>query len=231
MLKSIDFFSKKKILFFTGPSCPAAYILRKIPNAVVRPPARRGDILKAVREKFDVICVIDGTMIQNPTVGAHEIFFALDSGVHLYGSSSLGALRAVEFREIGFQGIGTIYQWYLKKVTFRDDELIVPMDQDNYTSLADPMINLRYILLQAVKNKIIKPTLAEYYLHIYGEISYEERTFYHYFKKLKSIKNSRIQKELPHLISFIKRHSKNCNIKLIDAKMLIDQIERTYFCG
>lgn len=227
-LKKDQFFKPKKILFFTGPSCPAELIYQKIPNADVRPPAKRGDLLKAVKEKFHVVGLIDGTMIEVPTIGSHEIFYALDHGVHLYGSSSLGALRAVEFRNHGFQGIGVIYQWYLQQVTYRDDELLVQMNDDTSESLTEPLVNLRFVLLCALQKKIIPLRFAKMVLAEYSKLYYLDRHIDIYFTRKMTTADDETKKNLKSLIQFRKKLKEKANLKQLDALQMVEQIKNTY---
>ncbi|MEQ1901698.1 MAG: TfuA-like protein [Devosia sp.] len=79
----------------------------------VRPPAKRGDLLKAVREGAEAVGLIDGEFGQNAVVQHKEILFALDRGVAVFGSSSMGALRAAECASFGMIPIGVIASAYL----------------------------------------------------------------------------------------------------------------------
>lgn len=101
-----------KICVFLGPSLPRAEAEALLP-AIYLPPARRGDVLDAVRAHDpDGVVVIDGYFEQVPSVWHKELLWALDQGVALFGASSMGALRAAEMAQFGMVGIGRIFEAY-----------------------------------------------------------------------------------------------------------------------
>ena len=75
----------------------------------MRPPARCGDILKAVKRGAELIGLIDGFFGDCRSVWHKEILFALSHGVQIFGAASMGALRAAECDRYGMIGIGKIY--------------------------------------------------------------------------------------------------------------------------
>ena len=76
-------------------------------------PARKGDILQAVRgDHCSQIVLIDGRFHQTPSVWHKEIIYALVNGVRVIGASSMGALRAAECWRYGMIGIGKIFERY-----------------------------------------------------------------------------------------------------------------------
>ncbi|RUX88390.1 hypothetical protein EN930_18015 [Mesorhizobium sp. M7A.F.Ca.CA.004.11.2.1] len=72
----------------------------------IAPPARCGDVMRAVLEGRKVIGLIDGLFESGPAVWHKEILFALDAGCRLLGAASMGALRAAECWQFGMIGIG-----------------------------------------------------------------------------------------------------------------------------
>src|SRR6185503_6037302 len=121
-----------KAVIFLGPSLPLDEA-REILDAVYLPPAQQCDLLTAtVNEKPDVIGLIDGMFLQSLSVWHKEILFALDQGILIYGSSSMGALRAAETSSFGMVGIGEIYRMYASGELIDDDEVALahaPADQ------------------------------------------------------------------------------------------------------
>ena len=100
-----------KPVVFAGPSIhglPADFIR----GLDVRPPAARGDILRAAGEGRTVIGLIDGYFNSTPSVWHKEILFALQAGCSLFGAASMGALRAAECSAFGMVGIGAIFEDY-----------------------------------------------------------------------------------------------------------------------
>ena len=97
---------------FLGPSLPRSEADRILASDL-RPPVKRGD-LPALDDEVDVIGIIDGVFMGEAAVGHREIIDKLKSGVKVYGSSSMGALRAAELQDFGMIGVGTIFDQYSK---------------------------------------------------------------------------------------------------------------------
>ena len=80
-----------KIIIYTGLSISfdeAKEILDSYENVEViyKRPIKRGDILEAIKEKPDIIGIIDGVFHQSPSVAHKEILKAIDCGI-IVGSS------------------------------------------------------------------------------------------------------------------------------------------------
>ena len=56
--------------------------------------------------------IIDGYFQQVPSVWHKEILWAMAQGVHVFGSASMGALRAAELAPFGMRGVGLIFEAY-----------------------------------------------------------------------------------------------------------------------
>src|SRR5438477_3089616 len=93
------------IVAFLGPSLPAA----EARGFTVLPPARQGDVWRALRLRPRAIALIDGVFESQPSVWHHEILDALDSGVQVFGGASMCALRAAELYSFGMVGVGRIF--------------------------------------------------------------------------------------------------------------------------
>ena len=99
---------------------------RAILDADYRPPAKQGDICRAVQERGpDAVALIDGYFEQVPAVWHKEILWAMKLGVQVYGASSMGALRAAELQQFGMIGVGKIFEAYVsgRFSPFRGDAL------------------------------------------------------------------------------------------------------------
>ena len=95
-----------ELIVFLGPSLPSSET-RRIARCTVLPPARQGDIWRALIEhRPRAIALIDGVFESQPSVWHGEILDALDSGVRVFGASSMGALRAAELQAFGMVGVG-----------------------------------------------------------------------------------------------------------------------------
>src|SRR5207244_10384995 len=83
------------VYVFTGPTISAAEARQEL-DAVYLPPAAEGDVFRLVLRRPEVIGSIDGYLHSVPTVRHKEILWAMSQGIHVFGSASIGALRAVE---------------------------------------------------------------------------------------------------------------------------------------
>lgn len=105
---------------FLGPSLPAAEALA-IAAADLRPPARAGDVVRALADGATVIGLVDGLFGGAPAIRHGEILLALDHGVAVLGAASMGALRAAELDRCGMVGIGEVYRAYARGELVSDD--------------------------------------------------------------------------------------------------------------
>ncbi|MET0402172.1 MAG: TfuA-like protein, partial [Cystobacter sp.] len=90
----------EELLVFLGPSLPEEEALALVPCRVL-PPARQGDIWRALSLRPRAIALVDGVFEAQPSVWHHEVLAALDAGVAVFGGASMGALRAAELAPHG----------------------------------------------------------------------------------------------------------------------------------
>ena len=209
--------SKKKIIIFIGLSEKASNA-KKIIDADYRPPVKRGDILKALNDKPDIIGIIDGVFHQYPAVSHKEIMKALDEGVTVVGGSSMGALRASELDSLGMIGIGYVYQHYRDGNITSDDDVAVSFDSESGTLLSEALVNVDYKLNMAVHEGIINSELKKHIIKSAKSIYYPKRTYYNIFKK-SELDEDTINK----LSDFI---VKVPNIKTLDAIDVLKYIKK-----
>src|SRR5204862_4628809 len=107
------------IVAFLGPSLPA----REARGFRVLPPARQGDVWRALGLRPRAIALIDGVFEAQPSIWHREILDALDAGVPVVGGASMGALRAAELRTLGMTGVGRIFRWYRDGAVIDDAEV------------------------------------------------------------------------------------------------------------
>jgi hypothetical protein len=146
-------------IVFTGPTLPAADAARLLPGAITLPPARQGDIFRAVRDRRPrAIGLIDGVFLHEPAVWHREILWALSEGVHVFGAASMGALRAAELCSFGMRGVGKVFEAYRDGIwpgfddVFEDDDEVAVVHAPaelGALPLSDAMVDLRDTLLAA----------------------------------------------------------------------------------
>jgi hypothetical protein len=166
----------QKIIVFLGPSLDVTEA-EKILTADYRPPAKRGDLLAAVREDATIIGLIDGVFHQESAVAHREILAAIKKGVRVVGASSMGALRAAEMDTLGMVGIGEIYRMYKSGELESDDEVALVFDPSSGLALSEPLINIRFTLKQAELKGIIDSTAHDALLASARSLFYPKRTY------------------------------------------------------
>ena len=166
----------QKIIVFLGPSLDLASA-QKVLAAEYRPPAKRGDVLAAIRDGAEIICLIDGVFHQDSAVAHREILAAVKKRITLIGASSMGALRAAEMDTLGMTGIGMIYQMYKNGTLTSDDEVALVFDPVSGYALSEPLINIRCTLKKAENAGVITQEEHENLLAAARSVFYPNRTY------------------------------------------------------
>jgi len=145
------------VCVFVGPTLPVN-AAEEILDAIYLPPARRGDIARAILA-HDPQCIglIDGFFEQVPSVWHKELLWALDLGIKVYGAASMGALRSAELAQFGMIGVGRIFEAYAAgsfdpfPEPFEDDDEVAVVHgpaEIGYPS-TDAMVDIRASLIAA----------------------------------------------------------------------------------
>ena len=166
------------LIAFAGPSVgsPDPAAARRID---FRPPARCGDITRAVRERPAAIGLIDGVFETAASVWHKEILYALEQGVVVFGAASIGALRAAELEPFGMIGIGEIFAAYRDGRLEDDDEVAVlhGPGEVGYLPLTEAMINVRAAVAGAEQAGVLTPDAAWVFCRVAKELFYKRRTW------------------------------------------------------
>src|ERR1700719_1335144 len=109
------------VYIFTGPTISAGEAAREL-KAIYLPPAAEGDVYRAALQRPQAIGIIDGYFQSVPAVRHKEILWTMGRGIHVFGSASMGALRAAELAPFGMEGVGNIFQLYRDGTLEDDDE-------------------------------------------------------------------------------------------------------------
>lgn len=165
-------------LIFAGPSLYGAEIGQPR-NIALRPPAAKGDVLRAVGQGADVIGLIDGYFETTAAVWHKEILHALSLGVRVFGAASIGALRAAECSAFGMVGIGLIYQGYAtgQLVDDADVALLHAPPDLGYAPLSEPMVNVRATLNHLLHTGLISGAQFQSLMETASSIFYKCRTW------------------------------------------------------
>jgi hypothetical protein len=152
------------VVVFTGPTLPQSEAKARLGGTIL-PPARQGDIWRAVRAHRPVaIGLIDGVFLHEPAVWHREILWALAEGVPVFGAASMGALRAAELAPFGMQGVGKVFAAFRDGIwpgfpePFEDDDEVAVIHAPaalGHKPLSDAMVDLRDTLLAASDDGVI----------------------------------------------------------------------------
>jgi TfuA protein len=135
---------RNRICVFGGPSLCGLVLP---PGIDLFPPATRGAVSAALRAGYTHIGFVDGALAEDERVPLRELREALATpGVHLWGSSSMGAIRAVQLQTLGMRGVGRIFRLLRRGSLPHSDEVYVlhAPARLRYRCLTEPLVNLRY---------------------------------------------------------------------------------------
>ena len=167
------------IYIFAGPTLCAEESPVKL-EAVWLPPVTQGDLYRIAADKPHTIGIIDGYFEREPAVWHKEILWALAQGIHVFGSASMGALRAAELAPFGMIGVGSIYHQYLDGSLEDDDEVAIihlPSPIWRYRPESEAMVNIRATLKAAAAVPVIGPELCDRLVAIAKALHYPLRSY------------------------------------------------------
>lgn len=163
---------------FAGPTLSAEEGELEL-DATFLPPAAQGDVYRAALDKPWAIGIIDGYFERIPSVSHKEVLWAMSQGIHVFGSASMGALRAAELALFGMEGVGAVYQAFMCGEIEADDEVAVahaPAEQ-GYRAVSEAMVNLRATLKAAAKAGVLSEGARAALERIAKELFYADRCY------------------------------------------------------
>lgn len=163
---------------FVGPTlCPQE--LPADDDFVVLPPVAQGDVYRIAQSRPQAIGIVDGYFEGALSVWHKEILWAMAEGIHVFGSASMGALRAAELHPFGMVGVGRIFEAYRDGEIEDDDEVAVihGPPETGYTALSEAMVNIRPTLAQAENAGVIAAPTRDALVTLAKDLFYQERTF------------------------------------------------------
>ncbi|RKH26608.1 hypothetical protein D7Y13_39500 [Corallococcus praedator] len=166
------------LVVFLGPSLPAAEA-HKLAPCTVLPPARQGDVWRALSLKPRALVLVDGVFEAQPSVWHHELLAAMEAGVAVFGGGSMGALRAAELASHGMVGVGRIFGWYRDGVVADDAEVaLLHADAEHgWRPLTVPLVNVRHEAERARKARVLGRSGAQALVEAAAGLFYQERTW------------------------------------------------------
>ncbi len=165
-----------RAVIFAGPSLPAS-LRPSDPAFDWRQPIKQGEVYEAALGRPAIIGIIDGYFEVTPTVWHKEILWAMSQGIHVYGSASIGALRAAELHPFGMIGVGRIFAAYRDGILTDDDEVAVlhGPEELGYPAVTEAMVNIRATLDKAVAEGVLDQALCIRFAGIGKTLFYKER--------------------------------------------------------
>jgi predicted 2-oxoglutarate/Fe(II)-dependent dioxygenase YbiX len=144
------------VYVFLGPTLSREDAKAVLP-AIYLPPASQGDVYRVGLRRPLVVGIIDGYFHRTPAIWHKEILWLMSQGTHVFGSSSLGAMRAAELCDFGMVGVGAIFEAFRDGELEDDDEVALRhgLATDQYRPLSEPMVNIRSTLDRAIAEGVI----------------------------------------------------------------------------
>jgi hypothetical protein len=146
------------IVVFFGPTVSREEA-QQVLDAAYRPPVSQGDVFRAASQDPppEAIGIVDGHFDHVPAVWHKEILWAMSQGIPVYGSASMGALRAAELHAFGMVGVGEIFEAFRDGVLEDDDEVAVVHGPavTGYRAMSESMVNIRATLRAAEQARVI----------------------------------------------------------------------------
>lgn len=190
-------------------------------NIVYTTPAEQGDMFMVILEGFKNIILIDGYFYFKFPCTTFEVMLVLENGINAFGSSSIGALRAVELEKYGMKGVGYVYE-YLKKHEIKPYHVVAQTYNEHDAPLTIPLINIIYFLDCALSKGVINKDEFDNCLSVAENIHFTLLSFEYFFKRLSSKGVS--AEVIPRLESYFSYKGEEFfNIKRKDAILLLNK--------
>lgn len=163
---------------FVGPSCPHDLVRAALPDALIAPPVRRGDLYRFRLFNFSVFVILDGVFTNLLAVSPREVIDVLQDGAAVIGASSMGALRAVDCGPAGAIGHGRVYRLFRRRVLSSEDEVaVVYLPEDPCPALSQSLVNIRFALHRARRSGLLTSSVAAALARSAESLPYERRTW------------------------------------------------------
>jgi hypothetical protein len=166
------------VYVFTGPTLSPEQARAEL-DAIYLPPAAQGDVYRLALARPRAIGIIDGFFDHVPAVWHKEILWAMRQSIAVFGSASMGALRAAELAPFGMTGVGKIFEAYRSGELQDDDEvaLVHGPAETGFRPASEAMVNLRATLVAAETQGVIRRETHLALAALAKDLFYPERTF------------------------------------------------------
>ena len=140
----------------------------------------------------------------------------LSLGTIVYGSSSMGALRASELWTHGMVGVGRIFQMYRDEEIASDDEVALLYDPESELALSEPLANIRCAVRRLVDDGSLSATCGETLINVAAALPYPDRRY----RTIARIASETLNIELGSIVPQLRSHDQ----KRLDALELCAMI-------
>ncbi|MFL6589632.1 MAG: TfuA-like protein [Chthoniobacterales bacterium] len=166
------------VFVFTGPTISPAEARVEL-EAIYLPPAGEGDVYRVAQKRPQAIGIIDGYFQSVPAVRHKEILWAMSRGIHVFGSASMGALRAAELSDFGMEGVGAIFESFRDGTLEDDDEVAIAHGppESGFMAGSEAMVNIRETLRKAELADVISKKLRTSLEKIAKDLFYPDRSY------------------------------------------------------
>ncbi len=216
-------------IIFLGPSLKIERARSIFPLAEYRPPAKKGDLLRLATEddgNQSFVGLIDGVFLQDYPPTPIEVYtFLRKRRTLLAGAASLGALRAVELERFGMVGIGRIFKLYKSGRLDSDDEVAVTFSEPDYRLQSEAMIDIRYTLHWAARERVISPDTKRMLARIAKRIYFPSRSYEEMIERARAA-GAVGQGELERFGEYVITHRRS--LKEEDSVRLIEFMKQRY---
>lgn len=170
----------KNVIIFLGPSLDTRRA-QKVLEADYRPPAKKGDLIRLIMsldDKETVVGLIDGYFLLDYPPTPIEVYqLILRPNTVVMGSSSIGALRAVELEKFGMIGVGKVFHLFKRGRLDEDDEVAVTFSPGLNSLESEAMVDIRYNLYQSMKKGFIEEETRHAITKVAKNIYFPFRTY------------------------------------------------------
>jgi hypothetical protein len=166
------------IYVFTGPTLSEEDARGEL-DAIYLPPAAQGDVYLAAKREPRAIAIIDGYFDALPSIAHKEILWAMARGIHVFGASSMGALRAAELAAFGMVGAGAVFEALQRGDLEDDDEVAVAHApaEHGFRALSTAMVDIRATLRAAEAEAALGAAARASLERVAKDLFYADRSY------------------------------------------------------
>ncbi len=206
-------------IVFAGPSVWGVN-LDDYPSLEFKPPAKCGDVSAVTQAGADAIGIIDGVFGDGPSIWHKEILSALHRGIPVYGSSSMGALRAAECAVYGMKGVGEVFDSYVRgeRVSDADVAVVHGPAELHWQPLTVALVDVEASVANAVDAGELSTDDGGRILDVARNIHFSKRTWKRIYEC--AFATGKIENSPEMVITLFFR-----SVKVEDAKQLLSAME------